>query len=50
MAIDDYSYDGMDYRDNPYMVLPEGEMVMDEFGKKHTIFSIFLFYIWLMFL
>jgi hypothetical protein len=45
VVIDDYAYDGVDYRDDPDMVLPEGERFSDEFGKKDTIFSIFLFYI-----
>jgi hypothetical protein len=48
VAIDDYAYHGVDYRDDPDMVLPEGERFNDEFGKKDK-FSVYIFLVFLMF-
>jgi hypothetical protein len=44
VAVDDYAYHGVNYRDDPNMVLPEGEGFNDELGKKDkfTLFLVFL--------
>jgi hypothetical protein len=43
VAVDDYAYHGVNYRDDPDMVLPEGEGFNDELGKKDkfTLFLVF---------
>jgi hypothetical protein len=43
VAIDDYEYYGVDYHDDPDMVLVKGERFSDDFGKKDKIFSIYIF-------
>ena len=40
--IEDYSYEGVEFRDDPELVLPEGEK-WDDRGKKDTIHHVFNF-------
>jgi hypothetical protein len=47
VAVDDYAYHDIDYRDDPDMVLLEGESFNNEFGKKDkfTVFLVFLMFL-----
>ena len=51
LVIDDYGYVGIDFRNDPDLVLPEGEDWDTALGKKHAIssfssdvFDIFMIY------
>ena len=44
MVIYDYAYHGVDYSDDPDMVLPEGERFNDEFNKKDN-YSVYIFFV-----
>jgi hypothetical protein len=46
VAVSDYTYHEVDNRDDPDMVLPEGERFNDEFGKKDkfTVYFVFLMF------
>jgi hypothetical protein len=39
LMVDDYGYAGIDFRNDPNLVLPKGEDWDTTLGKKHAIFS-----------
>jgi hypothetical protein len=51
LVVDDYGYTGIDFRNDPDMVLPEGEEWDSTLGKKHAIssFSSDIFYIFMIY-
>jgi hypothetical protein len=49
VVIYEYAYHGVDFHDDPDMVLLEGKRLNDEFGKKDHLFNIFGIFYFLIF-